>query len=75
MDFEDQLELDHLLLKERKCRSCGKVKDLIEDFYLTRKDRTYPSAYSYECKVCTRKRVIKSRKNKSVFIDWSYPDW
>jgi len=75
MDFEDQLELDHLLLKERKCRSCGKVKDLIEDFYLTRRDRTYPSAYSYECKVCTRKRVIKSRKNKSVFIDWSYPDW
>tara|TARA_B100000902_G_C27242543_1_gene880815 strand:+ start:359 stop:586 length:228 start_codon:yes stop_codon:yes gene_type:complete len=75
MDFEDQLELDHLLLKERKCRSCGKIKDLIEDFYLTRRDRTYPSAYSYECKVCTRKRVIKSRKNKSVFIDWSYPDW
>tara|TARA_B100001029_G_scaffold100605_1_gene82713 strand:- start:2295 stop:2522 length:228 start_codon:yes stop_codon:yes gene_type:complete len=75
MDFEDQIELDHLLLKERKCRSCGKVKDLIEDFYLTRRDRTYPSAYSYECKVCTRKRVIKSRKNKSVFIDWSYPDW
>ena len=54
MDFEDQIELDHLLLKERKCRSCGKVKDLIEDFYLTRRDRTYPSAYSYECKVCTR---------------------
>ena len=75
MEFDEQLELDHLLLKERKCRSCGKVKDLIEDFYLTRKDRTYPSAYSYECKVCTRKRVIKSRKNKSVFIDWSYPDW
>ena len=75
MDFEDQIELDHLLLKERKCRSCGKVKDLIEDFYLTRRDRTYPSAYSYECKVCTRKRVIKSRKNKSVFIDWSFPDW
>ena len=75
MDFEDQIELDHLLLKERKCRSCGKVKDLIEDFYLTRRDRPYPSAYSYECKVCTRKRVIKSRINKSVFIDWSYPEW
>ena len=41
MDFEDQLGLEHLLLKERKCRSCGKIKDLMEDFYLTRKNRTY----------------------------------
>ena len=75
MDFDEQIELEHLLLQERKCRICGKVKDLISDFYLIRKNRRNQSAYSYECKVCTRKRVIKSRKNKSVFIDWSYPDW
>ena len=75
MDFEDQLGLEHLLLKERKCRSCGKIKDLMEDFYLTRKNRTYPSAYSYECKICTVKRIVNSRRNKIKFVDWSYPDW
>tara|TARA_X000000368_G_scaffold355779_1_gene297596 strand:- start:2067 stop:2294 length:228 start_codon:yes stop_codon:yes gene_type:complete len=75
MDFDDQLELEHLLLKERKCRSCGKIKDLMEDFYLTRKNRTYPSAYSYECKICTIKRVVKNRTPKRKNIDWQYPDW
>ena len=75
MEFDEQLELDHLLLKERKCRSCGKVKDLMEDFYLTRKNRTYPSAYSYECKVCTVKRIVNNRKSKKKNIDWQYPDW
>ena len=75
MDFEDQLGLEHLLLKERKCRSCGKIKDLMEDFYLTRKNRTYPSAYSYECKICTVKRIVNSRRNKIKFVDWLYPDW
>ena len=53
MEFDEQLELDHLFLKERKCRKCGKIKDLMTDFYLTRKNRRNPSAYSYECKVCT----------------------
>ena len=55
MDLDDQLELEHLLFTERKCRECGEVKNLIEDFLiLTRKDRgTLPSAYAYECKVCT----------------------
>ena len=75
MDFEDQLELDHLLLKERKCRSCGKIKDLMTDFYLTRKNRRNPSAYSYECKVCTIKRIVSSRKKNKKIIDWQYPDW
>ena len=76
MEFDEQLELDHLFLKERKCRSCGKIKDLMVDFYLTRKNRkAYPSAYSYECKVCTVKRVVNSRKGKSRHIDWIYPDW
>ena len=47
----------------------------MEDFYLTRKDRTYPSAYSYECKICTVKRIVNSRRNKIKFVDWLYPDW
>ena len=32
MDIGDQFSLEHLLFKERKCRSCGKTKNLIEDF-------------------------------------------
>ena len=69
MEFDEQLELDHLFLKERKCRSCGKIKDLITDFYLTRKNRRNPSAYSYECKTCTIRRVINNRKPRNRHID------
>jgi len=75
MEFDEQLELDHLLLKERTCRSCGKIKDLITDYYLTKKDRRNQSAYSYECKICTIKRILKTRKNKDKKICWEYPDW
>ena len=75
MDFDDQIELEHLLLQERKCRTCGKVKDLMEDFYLTRKNRRNQSSYSYECKVCTVKRIVNNRKSKKKHIDWQYPDW
>ena len=39
MDFDEQLELGHLLLNDRKCKSCGKTKNLVDDFYRTRKDR------------------------------------
>ena len=73
MDFDEQLEVEHLLFFDRKCRVCGKVKNLIEDYYLTRKDRkTLASSYSYECKECTIKRV-KSKKN--ITNTWEYPDW
>ena len=67
MDINDQLELEHILFFDRKCRTCGKVKNLIDDFYLTHKNRgTLPSAYSYECKECTKNRIIKTRvKDKS----------
>ena len=76
LTFNDQIELEHLLFSERKCRVCGKVKNLVEDFYLTRKYKgTLPSAYSYECKVCTTRRVIQNRKKQRVFTDWLYPDW
>ena len=50
--------LEQVLFKERVCRVCNTKKNLIEDFYLTRKSRKgYPSAYSYECKICTVKRI------------------
>lgn len=74
MDLEDQFSLEHLIFKERKCRLCGEVKDLLTDFYLTRKNkRPFASAYSYECKQCAVKRILESRKKNNV--GWSYPDW
>lgn len=86
MSFDDEIELEHLLFLERKCRVCGKVKSILDDFYLTRKDRgTLPSSYSYECKECTKKRVIKYKKKKKARpvipycpvprIKDIYPDW
>ena len=77
MSFEEGLELDNLLFKERKCRICKIKKDLLNDFYLTRKNRKgFPSAYSYECKECTVNRIINSRKKQSQkSIDCQYPDW
>ena len=75
LTFNDQIELEHLLFSERKCRVCGNVKNLVEDFYLTRKYKgTLPSAYSYECKTCTVIRITKRRKIKSITED-IYPDW
>ena len=55
MDLDDQVELEHLLFTERKCRVCGVVKTLMDDFYLTRKNRSTLSSYSYECKDCTKR--------------------
>ena len=73
MDIGEQFGLEHLLFKERKCRTCGDTKDLIDGFYLTRKGRgALPSAYSYECKSCTIDRVKTSKKCSNV---WEYPDW
>lgn len=76
MDVEDQFSLEHLIFKDRKCRVCGKVKTLMDDFYITRKDRgTMFSAYSYECKQCTIERIKKSRAQKCGNANWQYPDW
>ena len=51
MDIDEQITYNHLFLSERECRTCGETKNLIDGFYLTRKERgTLPSAYSYECK-------------------------
>ena len=76
MDIGDQFSLEHLLFNERNCRSCRKSKNLIEDFYMTRKSkRGLPSAYSYECKDCTISRILYNRKGKGALSDWQYPDW
>ena len=64
MDLDGQIKLGHLLLQDRKCRSCGEVKNLVESFYRTRKNRgPVASSYSYECKKCTIDRIKKSRKS------------
>ena len=73
MDLEDQFDLGHILLKERKCRVCGEVKDLIDGYYLIRRNKNIKSSYSYECKDCTIKRVKNKKKPK--IKDWEYPDW
>jgi hypothetical protein len=76
MDIDGQIRLGHLLLNDRKCRSCGQIKNLIDGFYRTRKNRgPVPSSYSYECKECTIKRIINERKKKDPQVDWTYPDW
>ena len=73
MDLDGQIKLGHLLLQDRICRTCGISKNLIDGFYRTRKDRgAVVSSYSYECKDCTIKRILKNKKCKN---DWTYPDW
>ena len=76
MELDSQIRLGHLLLSDRVCRVCGEEKNLIEGFYRTRKNRgPLASSFSYECKICTVRRIIKNRKNKDVIVGWDYPDW
>ncbi len=76
IDFDGQIRLGHLLFNDRKCRVCGEVKNLIDSFYRTRKDRgTVASSYSYECKECTIKRITLERKKKNTYLNWEYPNW
>ena len=76
MDLDDQIEFEHLLFFDRKCKKCGKIKSLMNDFYLTRKNKnTLASAYSYECKLCTINRVREKRKSFKKINQWEYPDW
>ena len=75
MDIDGQLKLGHLLLNDRKCRKCGEIKNLVDGFYRTRKNRgAVPSSYSSECKICTVKRILESKK-KDKIVDVYYPDW
>ena len=76
MEIDKQIKLGHLLLSNRKCRTCGEQKNLIESFYRTRKDRgPIASSYSYECKVCTIQRIVRNRQRENPFTEWNYPDW
>ena len=82
MNLDDEFNLEHLLFKQRKCRTCGVTKDLLDDYYLIRKNKKgYPSAYSYECRECTKKRVSDARKKvvdkmvTNILGRWEYPDW
>ncbi len=76
MELDKQIKLGHLLLSDRKCRICGKEKNLVENFYRTRKDRgPVASSYSYECKICTIKRIVDTRKKGHPYPEWTYPDW
>jgi len=76
MELDKQIKLGHLLLVDRTCRVCGENKNLIDGFYRTRKSRgAVASSYSYECKECTIKRIIETRKKVNPFVDWIYPDW
>ena len=77
MDLDEQFEREYLFLTERTCRICKETKDLIDGFYLTRKGRgSIPSAYSYECKLCTIKRITENRKiTNRITSKWEYPDW
>jgi len=84
MDIEKQYDLEHLFLSERRCRTCGELKNLIDSYYLSRKNRgTSPSAYSYECKKCTIERIKEQRQEKyqkkksynQPSEYYYYPDW
>jgi len=74
MNIDDQLSLGPLFLTDRKCRTCGEVKNLIECFYKKGKGMN-PSSYSYECKTCSVKRVIKRRSRRDRTSESCYPDW
>ena len=76
MELDKQIKLGHLLLTDRQCRTCGEIKNLIESFYRTRKDRgPVASSFSYECKECTIKRIVKNKMIPKVLDKWEYPDW
>ena len=76
MDIDDQVGLENLLFFDRRCRVCGEVKNLLTDFYLTRKNRkNLASSYSYECKICTIERITKNRKMGNQVSECDYPDW
>ncbi len=72
MDLDDQISTAHLLLETRECRVCGQEKNLLADYYLSRKDPTLASSYSYECKDCTIKRTVQYNKDNSASVRSQY---
>ena len=74
MDLDEQLKLAHLLLEERTCRVCGERKNLLQSYYRVHKNVKLVSSYSYECKECTIKRIVRTRKQSPPIVE-CYPDW
>ena len=72
MELDEQISTAHLLLETRVCRVCKKQKGLLEDYYLSRKDPTKNSSYSYECKDCTVKRTVQYNKDNSETVRSQY---
>jgi hypothetical protein len=76
MELDKQINLGHLLLSDRRCRVCGEIKNLVDGFYRTRKNRgPVASSYSYECKECTINRIKDRRKSIVKYNECEYPDW
>ena len=75
MDIDQQLNTGHLLLESRVCRKCGEEKNLLDEFYRSRKDGSKASSYSYECKECTRKRALRYHHQKSDHHGLSHDDF
>jgi|TARA_B100000035_G_scaffold241018_1_gene209399 uncharacterized protein YlaI len=76
MELDQEFGLEHLLFVQRKCKICGEIKTLTDDFYKTRKDRgNTPGAYAYECKGCYIWRVKRNKKRKRKIVESDYPDW
>ena len=74
MDLDEQLKLAHLLLEERTCREGSERKNHVQTNYRVHKNVKLISSYSYECKECTIKRIVKTRKQSPPIVE-GYPDW
>ncbi len=72
MDLDQQVSAGQLLLETRICRVCREEKNLVDEFYLSRKNPGLASSYSYECKVCTIKRTSNYNKNNSNSVRSQY---
>ena len=72
MDLDQQVSAGQLLLETRICRVCGKEKNLVDEFYLSRKNPGLASSYSYECKECTIKRTTNYNKRNSSSVKSQY---
>ena len=72
MEIDEQVTTGHLLWETRVCRVCQKEKNLVDDYYLSRKDPTLPSSYSYECKDCVVKRTTAYNKKNAYGVRSRY---
>ena len=67
MNIEDQFGLEHLLFEQRKCKICGEMKELINDFYKLEKieemchQHTHMSARGVQLREFLRKEKRKKR--------------